>query len=235
MQKNKNAIMFALDVPTKSDALKFIDILKDEVGFFKVGLQLFIGHGQDVIKHIKKRTGCGIFLDLKLHDIPATVERAMAQIADFGVDYATVHCTADSRMMEAAVKGAGSATKVLGVTVLTSISSQDLLEAGLVSDLALNMPSLVLKRARMAQDAGASGVVCSGQEVAVIKEALGREFTCVVPGIRPLWSVKDDQVRVTTPKAAIDAGADYLVVGRPIREALDPVIAVRKIVTEIEG
>lgn len=235
MQKNKKAIMFALDVATKNEAFKFIDVLKDEVGFFKVGLQLFIGHGQDVIKQIKKKTNAGVFLDLKLHDIPATVERAMMQIADFGVDYATVHCTADSRMMEAAVKGAGSATKVLGVTVLTSISSQDLLEAGLVSDLAMDMPALVLKRARMAQDMGACGVVCSGQEVSVIKEALGNEFTAVVPGIRPLWSVKDDQVRVTTPKAAIDSGADYLVVGRPIREALDPVIAVRKIVTEIES
>lgn len=235
MQKNKKVLMFALDVATKSEALKFIDLLKDEVGFFKVGLQLFIGHGQDIIKHIKKRTNAGVFLDLKLHDIPATVERAMMQIADFGVDYATVHCTADNRMMAAAVKGAGNATKVLGVTVLTSVSSKDLLEAGLVSDLAMDIPALALKRARAAQDMGACGVVCSGQEVAVLKEALGSDFVSVVPGIRPLWSVKDDQVRITTPKAAIEAGADYLVVGRPIREALDPVIAARKILTEIES
>lgn len=235
MPKNKETIMFALDVATKNEALKYIDILKDEVGYFKVGLELFIGYGQDIIKRIKKQTNAGVFLDLKLHDIPATVERAMAQIADFGVDYATVHCTADQRMMEAAVRGANGQTTVLGVTVLTSVSSQDLLDAGLVSDLALDMPSLVLKRARMAQDMGAGGVVCSGQEVAVIKEGLGADFTCVVPGIRPLWSVKGDQVRVTTPKAAIDAGADYLVVGRPIRDALDPVIAARKIVWEIGG
>lgn len=235
MQKDKSAVMFALDVASKNEALKFIDILKDEVGFFKIGLQLFIGYGQDIIKHIKKHTNTGVFLDLKLHDIPATVERAMMQIADFGVDYSTVHCTADSRMMEAAVRGAGKATKVLGVTVLTSVSSQDLLEAGLVSDLAMDMPALVLKRARMAQDMGASGVVCSGQEAGVVKEALGRQFVTVVPGIRPLWSVKNDQVRVTTPKAAVEGGADYLVIGRPIREALDPVIAVRKIVTEIKG
>jgi orotidine-5'-phosphate decarboxylase len=178
--------------------------------------------------------GAGVFLDLKLHDIPATVERAMARIADLGVRFATVHCGESRAMLEAAVRGSASTVGVLGVTVLTSISAEDLHQAGIGDGGAGVVTDLVMRRAAMAKTAGCRGVICSGLEVATLKANFGRDFLAITPGIRPSKSAPvGDQQRVATPATAIAAGADYLVVGRPIRDAQDPMMAAEAIVAEI--
>jgi orotidine-5'-phosphate decarboxylase len=179
--------------------------------------------------------GAGIFLDLKLHDIPVTVERAMRVVADLGVSLTTVHCGESHAMLKAAVAGAGGRVKVLGVTVLTSVSGEDIRSAGFKEGFSADVSTLVVKRAAAAKAAGAAGIVCSGLEVADIKQAFGSDFLCVTPGIRPAWEIRsgDDQRRIVTPADAVRAGADYLVIGRPIRDAKDPVAAANRIAAEI--
>jgi orotidine-5'-phosphate decarboxylase len=233
MKKAKDYIIFPLDVPTLKEAKPYISLLSSHVGMFKVGLELFIRSGPEVIRYIKSESSAGIFLDLKLHDIPVTVERAMRSVAELGVDLATIHCGESSAMMVAAVSGGGGRVRVLGVTVLTSVSGKDLIAAGFDMDLA----ELVVKRATMAKAAGLSGTVCSGLEVKKIKDACGGDFLCVTPGIRPSWENvgKDDQQRVCTPAGAIQNGADYLVIGRPIRDAVDPRNAAKLIAQEIDN
>ncbi len=232
MRQAKDYIIFPLDVPTLAEAKPFISQLSSDVGMFKVGLELFIRSGPEVIRYIKDESSAGIFLDLKLHDIPATVARAMQSVAELGVDLATIHCGESSAMMEAAVSGGGGRVRILGVTVLTSVSGEDLRDAG----FHMEIDALVAKRAAMAQAAGLSGVVCSGLEVKKIKDACGKDFLCVTPGIRPSWENvgKDDQQRVCTPAGAIHDGADYLVIGRPIRDAEDPRAAARRVAKEID-
>lgn len=231
-----NYIIFPLDVPSVKEAEKYIDLLAGRVGMFKVGLELFIEAGPSVVRRIVAAGG-QVFLDLKLHDIPATVGRAMARAADLGVSLATVHCGESLRMLEAAVAGADGKVAVLGVTVLTSVTTEDLRSAGFRSELSLDMEALVLHRANLARQAGCAGVVCSPLEVEGIKKKLGRGFLAVTPGVRPSWEAVagDDQQRVATPASAVAAGADYLVIGRPIRDADDPAAAAAKIADEIAG
>ncbi len=174
-------------------------------------------------------------MDLKLHDIPATVSRAMAGIADLGIQFATVHCGETPKMLEAAVNGSQGKVHILGVTVLTSVSADDIKTAGYRPDFYQNLSALVAQRAGMAKTAGCAGVVCSGLEAAMIKAYFGSDFITVTPGIRPQWSLgeKDDQKRVTTPARAVQNGSDYLVIGRPIREASDSRAAAARIAEEI--
>ncbi|MDM8517465.1 orotidine-5'-phosphate decarboxylase [Desulfobacterales bacterium HSG16] len=237
MKKAKDYIIFPLDVPTREEAKRYVNLLAGHVGMFKVGLELFIRTGPDFIKYIKDHGDAGIFLDLKLHDIPATVCRAMQSIADTGVDLATVHCGGSRAMLEAAVKGAAGRVRILGVTVLTSIGTEDLKDAGFKDKWVENIPGLVQKRAAMAKAAGCAGIVCSGMEAASVKNACGKEFVTVTPGIRPLWDgiEPDDQQRVTTPAQAVEGGSDYLVIGRPIRDAEEPDKAALQIAQEIES
>ena len=237
MRRPKDYIIFPLDVASADEAKRYIELLSDHVGLFKVGLELFIRSGPDIVQFINAGGRAGVFLDLKLHDIPATVSRAMSGIADLGVRYATVHCGETAKMLEAAVKGAGGGVEILGVTVLTSVAAEDIREAGFLSDFYPDLTRLVIKRAAMAKTAGCAGVVCSGREAAMIKREFGKEFAAVTPGIRPQWSLgeKDDQQRVTTPAQAVRSGADYLVVGRPIRDADDPVRAAGRVAEEIEA
>ena len=236
MKQAKDHIIFPLDVETFDAAKKYIGLLADSVGLFKVGLELYIRCGPEIIEFIHSQTAARVFLDLKLHDIPATVGRAMARIADFGVSFATVHVGETRRMLEAAVEGSRGKVGILGVTVLTSVTAKDLESAGYRQGIFDNLPQLVLKRAQQAQEAGFAGVVCSGLEVSQIKASLGKGFLAVTPGIRPAWTVtaKEDQQRITTPAQAIAAGADYLVIGRPIRDAEDPRQAAIRIAKEIE-
>ncbi len=233
MKLAKDYIIFPLDVPTLEDAIPLISLLSPHVGMFKVGLELFIRSGPEVIRYIKSQSDVGIFLDLKLHDIPATVERAMRSVAELGVDLATVHCGESSDMLKAAAAGGGGRVRVLGVTVLTSVSEEDFLASG----FQVKIPELVIRRAVMAKTAGLSGIVCSGLEVERIKSVCGSEFLCVTPGIRPAWETVagDDQQRVSTPGGAVKNGSDYLVIGRPIRDAETPEIAARMISEEIEA
>jgi orotidine-5'-phosphate decarboxylase len=237
MKRAKDYIIFPLDVPTVEKAKAYVELLWESVGMFKVGLELFIRSGTDLIDFIHSTAATQVFLDLKLHDIPETVSRAMAQIADLGVKFATVHCGESRKMLEAAVAGARGRVGVLGVTVLTSVSGDDIKAAGYQKPFYEDPARLVTERAAMARTAGCAGIVCSGREVRMVKKTFGRDFIAVTPGIRPLWedSQSNDQKRVATPAAAIENGSDYLVIGRPIRDATNPKEAARRIAEEIES
>jgi orotidine-5'-phosphate decarboxylase len=237
MKHAKDYIVFPLDVPSVKTAQHYVELLSESVGMFKVGLELFIRSGLGIIDFIKASGTAEVFLDLKLHDIPATVFRAMESIADLGVAFATVHCGETPRMLEAAVEGAKGRVGILGVTVLTSVASEDIKASGFREMFYGDMGRLVVKRAAMAKAAGCTGIVCSGLEVKIIKEQFGRNFIAVTPGIRPGWDVaeKHDQRRITTPARAVSDGSDYLVIGRPIRDAKDPKAAAVRIAQEIEA
>ena len=236
MKEAKDYLIFPLDVPSEQDARQLVQKLHAHVGMFKIGLELFVRSGPALVRWIGEHSGRGVFLDLKLHDIPITVERAMRAVADLPVALATVHCGENRAMLRAAVDGSGGKVGVLGVTVLTSVSASDLQDAGYADDMTRDMSRLVLHKAAMARDAGCTGIVCSGQEAGQIKARMGAEFITVTPGIRPDWESKpkDDQKRVVTPAMAVAGGADYLVIGRPIRDAVDPVAAADRIALEIE-
>jgi len=236
MKNAKDYIIFPLDVTSTNEAKKYVELLAESVGMFKVGLELFVHSGPEVIRFIHSQCACRIFLDLKLHDIPATVKRAMARIADLEVAFATVHVGESRRMLEAAVEGSRGRVGILGVTLLTSVSAADLKLAGYRDDLSGDLRRTVMQRAEIARAAGCAGVVCSGLEAKQIKEKLGKDFLAVTPGVRPAWAVtaNEDQKRIATPAQAITAGADYLVIGRPIRDAQDPRQAAAQIAAEIE-
>ena len=237
MKAAKEVIVFPLDVPDPDEARSLVKLLADDVGMFKVGLELFIRSGPELVRWIGQAGSAEVFLDLKLHDIPTTVNRAMAQVSELGVFFATVHCGESRAMLEAAVAGAGGRVNVLGVTVLTSISPAEVAEAGYRERYSIDLQQLVMKKAAMARAAGCAGVVCSGMEVQGLKAEFGDSFKAVTPGIRPLAGsvAADDQSRIVTPAMAIRRGADYLVIGRPIRDASDPLSAARAIAAEIQG
>ncbi|MBF0376117.1 MAG: orotidine-5'-phosphate decarboxylase [Desulfamplus sp.] len=265
MKRGKDYIVFALDVSSAGEAEKYVKILNGKVGMFKIGLELFIKMGPDIIRRVKNLTDAGIFLDLKLHDISETVKRAMEQVAQLGVDLVTVHLSSSPKMLEMAVQGAAksygekgvsqfnccsdvsvsksmdSQLGVLGVTLLTDHDASVIESCGFRDIYVQDIQALVMKRAEIAYFAGCRGVVCSGQEVQLIKAKFGKEFLAVTPGIRPVWSIdkeildkSDDQKRITTPSMAVKAGADLIVVGRPIKRAKDPALAAEKIADEIE-
>jgi len=221
-------------VANKAEAEKFIDLLREEVGLFKVGLELFMAEGPDFLKFMAANR-VAYFLDLKFHDIPATMMGAQARVMK-GARLATVHID-QGRKMRPTIEACKNGCKVLGVTVLTHLGPDDLEAMGIAPEYARDPTKLVLLRAKLAQEAGCDGVVCAGTEARAVKDKFGQDFLVVCPAIRPVWAaVKgDDQRRVTTPAEAIKAGADYLVVGRPIRLAQDPREAARKTVAEIAG
>lgn len=223
----KDRIIVALDVPHLDDARALTETLSGSVGVFKIGLELIYAGGLALAEELAKE-GHRVFLDAKLLDIEATVERASATIAKTGAHFLTVHAT-DRKTLSAAVRGRGdSALKLLGVTVLTNLDRADLSEQG------IDMPPLALvqERARLSQDAGLDGIVASGKETAALRERL-RNFLIVTPGIRRAGADTQDQTRVVTPRSAVEAGADYLVIGRPITRAKDPRAAAQLIAEEI--
>ncbi len=226
----KKRLIFALDVPKRAEAERYIGLLKEEVGLFKVGLELFVAEGPAFLEFLAENYGVDYFLDLKFHDIPATVNRALARLKQ-GARLATVHVDSAREPLKAGPGG----VKLLGVTVLTHLGPDDLKAMGLQTEYAQNPAELVLLRAGLAKAAGCHGVVCAGPEARAVREAFGPDFLIICPGIRPAWSMVpgDDQRRITTPYEAIRAGADYIVVGRPIRAAADPAAAARRVVAEI--
>jgi len=228
-------IIFPLDFSDLKEALKYVHLLKDRIAIFKIGLELFVNNGPDAVREVLAAGGKKIFLDLKFHDIPETVRRALRSPFIEKVEFITVHTGDGGALLSAAVKSVSPGTKVLGVTVLTSLSEEEIKKTLLLRE-GVSMKELVLHRARMAKDAGCAGVVCSGLELSLIREQFGRGLMTVVPGVRPLWSLVegDDQRRVVTPRDAALRGADYIVVGRPVRDAKDPVEAVEKILKEIK-
>jgi len=236
MKKAKDYLIFPLDVPTYDEAIRYVELLKEYVGIFKVGLELFVSVGPKILNAIKERSEAGIFLDLKFHDIPATVKGAFLAISAYGVAFTTVHCDEGEDLLRSVVDNNPSGVKILAITVLTSLASKNLKELGYQDRYIADITELVMLKARMAKEAGCSGVVCSGLEVEKVKAELGKDFIVVTPGIRPQWSMvgKDDQKRIITPDQAIKGGADYIVVGRPIRTAEKPIEAAKRVVGEIE-
>jgi len=227
----RDRLLVALDVPMPEEALVLVERLAGLVGMFKVGSQLFTAAGPDVVRSIVAR-GEHVFLDLKFHDIPNTVAGAVASASQLGVSLLTVHGLGGKAMMEAAV-GAMPAmgTRLLAITVLTSHDAAGLDELGVTGEVTDNVRRLAL----LAHAAEVDGVVASPQEVPIVREACGKDFLVVTPGIRPAGARAGDQARLATPAAALKAGADLLVVGRPIIEAPDPAAAARAILREMEG
>jgi orotidine-5'-phosphate decarboxylase len=220
-------LIVALDAPDPAEAERLVAELGDVVRFYKVGMELAYGGGLPLASKLA-RAGKKVFVDLKLHDIPNTVERATAQIARLGAYFLTVH--AYPQTMRAAAAGArGSGLKLLAVTVLTSCDDADLAEAG----YAFGVSALVARRAAQARDAGVDGLVASASEAAMLRATIGDSLLLVTPGIRPAGAAIGDQKRVATPTQAIADGADYLVVGRPVTQASDPRAAAQQIVAEI--
>ena len=235
MKGPKDYIVFPLDLPTYDQAMSYVDRLKGHVGLFKVGLELFISQGPGILNSIRDAGGAGIFLDLKLHDIPTTVKRAFMAASLHGPEFVTIHCDEGENTLKIVAQSNPGGTKILAITVLTNLNPQSLSRLGYSEKYANDLPMLVLLKARMAREAGCHGVVCSGHEVAMVRRELGRELIVVTPGIRPEWSVvgQDDQKRIVTPKTAVENGADYIVVGRPIRDAKDPADAAKRVAEEI--
>ncbi|WP_370282601.1 orotidine-5'-phosphate decarboxylase [Pseudooceanicola sp.] len=223
-------LIVALDVPNALDGLQMAERIGDAADFYKIGLGMLTGGGMALANELKQEHGKRIFLDMKLFDIPATVENAVRGIAAYGLDFLTVH--GDPYVVSAAKQGAaGSDTKILAVTILTSLEREDL-DAALITQGDLR--EIVCTRAARAFEAGADGVICSAREAAAIRalpQAEGRLI--VTPGIRPLDAADDDQKRVATPRSAIRDGADHLVVGRPVWRADDPRGAAQAIQQEI--
>lgn len=228
----KSRLFVALDLPNANAAAAMVGHLGDEVSSYKIGLELLFGGGLELAQSLK-REGKSIFLDIKLLDIPNTVEKAVANIGALGVDFLTVHGT-DRKTLDAAVMGRGSSRlKLLAVTVLTSLDQADLVEQGVFSGTSAT--DLVVRRAKLAKAAGFDGVIASGQEAAVIRAAVGNGFLIVTPGIRLKAGPDGDQSRVVTPTDAIRSGASHLVVGRPITKSNDPAATAREIVAQIRG
>ena len=235
MKQPRDYIIFPLDLPSYDQAMAYVDRLKDHVGLFKVGLELFISQGPGILSAIRDAGGAGIFLDLKLHDIPATIQRAFLAASAFRPKFVTVHCDEGDGLLKGIAEDNPGDTQILAITVLTSLDQRKLKDLGYKEKYTENLTALVLLRARMAKAAGCHGVVCSGLELAMIRRELGDELIVVTPGIRPTWSVvdQDDQKRIVTPADAVNNGADYIVVGRPIRDAKDPADAAKRVAEEI--
>ena len=237
LQLAKEKIIVALDVDKVEEALALTDKLSPYVGMFKVGMQLFYKAGPEVVRHIKKE-GVKVFLDLKLHDIPNTVGQAARGLSGLGADIIIVHAAGGTSMMRSAVEAVkGSAVAmnipvpmVISVTVLTSID-QNIFnqEVGIQGEIKNRVRTWSL----LTKDSGLDGVVASPQEISIIREACGKDFKIITPGIRPTWAAAGDQRRIMTPAEAVLHGASYLVVGRPITGAQDPVLAAQKIQSEI--
>ncbi|GAX38198.1 orotidine-5'-phosphate decarboxylase [Nodularia sp. NIES-3585] len=233
---NNHHIIVPLDVPDLESAIALVDQLP-QVNFWKVGLELFTSSGPTILEVLKSRKK-RIFLDLKFHDIPNTVAGACRSAASYGVDLLTIHATAGRDALKAATEavqiGAMQAgvkpPQLIAITLLTSISSRQL---AFDLKIPLELPEYALEMAMMAQECGVNGAVCSPQEVAQLRQTCGNDFLLVCPGVRPSWADKGDQKRSLTPAQAIKAGADYLVIGRPITAAAEPELAWNKIIEEL--
>ena len=224
-------VIIACDFKDKADTLAFLDRFHEEKPFVKIGMELFYGEGPDIVREIKAR-GHKIFLDLKLHDIPNTVHKAMKNLARLGVDMTNVHAAGTIDMMRAAQEGLGEDALLIAVTQLTSTT-----EERMQRELLINAPiaDTVAHYARNAKEAGLRGVVCSPLEAALVKEACGRDFITVTPGIRFADGDVGDQKRIMTPALARETGTEFIVVGRPITQAADAVAAYRRGCKDVLG
>ena len=228
MTKPADKIIVALDVPTKQEALNLVEQMREQISFFKVGLQLYTATGPEIVRELLA-TGAKVFLDLKFYDIPNTLARAIESAANLGVQMVTIHLSGATEMIRAAVAARANNMSILGVTVLTSATSQTLCEIG----IAEKIDSQVLRLAKLGVRAGIDGLVASPFEAKLLRAQFGDKIKIVTPGVRPSWSEAGDQKRFMTPRQAIDAGADYLVIGRPITAHSNPREAIAKILEEL--
>lgn len=228
-------VIVALDFPTAADTLAFLDKFTGRKPYVKIGMELFYAEGPEIVREIKNR-GHKIFLDLKLHDIPNTVEKAMKSLSKLSIDMVNVHAAGTVEMMEAAKRGlkgdSNEGPLLIAVTQLTSTSQERMNEELLIDG---KLEDVVIRYAQNAKKAGLDGVVCSPLESGMIHDACGNDFVTVTPGVRFADSAKDDQVRITTPEGAKKLGSDYIVVGRPITKAEDPVGAYERCLAEFTG
>jgi orotidine-5'-phosphate decarboxylase len=226
----RDRLIVALDLPTQAKALALVSVLSGSVSTYKIGLQLYTAAGPAIVQAVAA-TGAKIFLDLKLHDIPTTVAKAVGAAGELGVQMLTLHLSGGSAMLKAAAEAKPPHLSLLGVTVLTSATQETLGEIG----IDLQLRDQVIRLAELGKSSGVDGLITSPREVSVLRERLGPEMMLVTPGVRPVWAAADDQKRFTTPNEAIKAGADYLVIGRPITAAPDPRAAVERVVEEMPG
>jgi orotidine-5'-phosphate decarboxylase len=224
----KDVVICAIDTASLDEGILLAELLRGEVGSVKLGNEFFTANGPEGVRRIAA-IGHRIFLDLKYHDIPNTVGAAVRAAAGWGCRMLTVHASGGEAMLKAAAEAAGTQVEVLAVTVLTSLSETDLAAVGQSGPIERQAARL----AGLARRSGIGGVVCSPREIAPLRAALGTDFRLVVPGVRPAWAAHDDQKRVMTPREAVAAGADALVIGRPITRSDDPVAVVRRIVAEL--
>jgi len=228
MIKAADKIIVALDVPTKVAALDLVDQLREQISFFKIGLQLYTAEGPEIVRAALAK-GAKVWLDLKLHDIPNTVARAVESATNLGVHMLTIHLSGGSEMIRAATAARTNDLSILGVTVLTSATEQTLREIGIAD----NVEDQVLRLAKLGVEAGIDGVVASPHEIKILRTEFGDKIKIVVQGIRPTWAEPGDQKRFMTPRAALEAGADYIGIGRPITTHPNPREGVAKILDEI--
>jgi len=229
MTNAADKIIVALDVPTKKDALGLVEQLGGQISFFKIGLQLYTAEGPEIVRAVLA-SGAKVFLDLKLHDIPNTVANAVESAGKVGAQMLTIHLSGGPEMIRAAVSAKKGKMSILGVTVLTSATQQTLDEIGIGEQLDRH----VLRLGNLGAAAGIDGLVASPFEVSFLREQLGDKIKLIVPGVRPSWSESGDQKRFMTPRQALEAGADYLVIGRPITKDPNPRGAVEKILEELK-
>ncbi len=234
---NKDKLIVALDIANLKEAEKIVKALTPLVKFFKIGKELFTSAGPEAVRMVRRHKG-KVFLDLKFHDIPNTVGAACEAATKLGVSMLNVHASGGKQMLfqavqavhKTAVKEKIKTPILLGVTVLTSLTDQDLKEAGVHQKVSQQVERL----AKLSKLCGLDGVVASGQEIHLIRKAMPKPFLVVTPGVRPLWAAHGDQKRIMTPKRAIEEGADFIVVGRPITQNTDPKAAAKKILNEIK-
>lgn len=230
LQESRERLIVALDVSNQGAAQRLVQQIGESALFYKVGLQLFTAEGPPVVRDLIA-SGRKVFLDLKLHDIPNTVSKAVQAAVQLGVSMLTIHGSGGTAMLKAAVEAANRRLSLLAVTVLTSLNDGDLQEIGFSSDTL----DQTLRIASLARSCGCDGVVTSAREVAALRRMLGEGFGIVVPGVRPAGVERNDQERTATPAQAISAGASHLVVGRPITAAADPAKAAKAILEEMAG
>ena len=228
MTKAADKIIVALDVPKKREALELVEKLRDQVSFFKIGLQLYTAEGSEIVRAVLV-TGAKVWLDLKLYDIPNTVARAVESASNLGVRMLTIHLSGGSEMIRTAVDARADDMLLLGVTVLTSATEETLRETGIPD----KVDNQVVRLARLGVEAGIDGVVASPREIKMLRREFGDKIKIVTPGIRPPGSEVGDQKRAMTPREALDAGADYLVIGRPIVAHSNPREAAKRILEDL--
>jgi orotidine-5'-phosphate decarboxylase len=230
MTKIADKIIVALDVATKAKALELVEKLRDQISFFKIGLQLYTAEGPEIVRAVLS-TGARVWLDLKLYDIPNTVARAVESASTLGVQMLTIHLSGGSEMIRAATDARANNIIILGVTVLTSATEETLRETGIPAEV----DEQVLRLARLGVKAGIDGLVASPHEIKPLRGEFGNRIKIAVQGIRPTWAEPGDQKRFMTPRQAIEAGANYIGIGRPITAHPRPTEAVTKILQELDA